>query len=74
MVEDTQLVSSTDDGEEQQVKTLVQVAQGENVRETGSDVRRGDLAIEKGTILSGTGGEIGTLVFVGRKEASASIT
>lgn len=70
MVEDTELVASTSDGEEEKVKTLVQVAKGENVRDTGSDVKRGDLVIEKGAIISGTGGEIGTLVFVGRKEVS----
>ena len=69
MVEDTELVSSTSDGEEEAaVKTLIPVAKDENVRQAGSDVKRGDLVIEKGTILSGTGGEIGTLVFVGRRE------
>ena len=68
MVEDTELVSATSDGEEEAVKTLIQVAKGENVRQAGSDVKRGDLVIEKGAILSGTGGEIGTLVFVGRRE------
>ncbi|KAF7318396.1 Molybdopterin molybdenumtransferase [Mycena chlorophos] len=68
MVEDTRLVSSTDDGEEKQVETLAQVPAGENVRAPGSDVRQGNLALQKGDIVSSGGGEIGTLTFVGRKE------
>lgn len=48
MVEDTELVSSTQDQggrrtEEKEVKTLVQVAPYENVRLPGSDARKGDL-------------------------------
>lgn len=73
MVEDTELVSATSDGEEEMVKTLLQVSKGENVRQVGSDVKHGDLVIEKGTLLAGSGGEIGTLVFVGRKEVSAEV-
>ena len=68
MVEDTELASSTADGEEEKIRILVQTAVGENVRQPGSDVRRGDLVMTKGTVLTGTGGEIGTLAFVGRKE------
>ena len=68
IVEDTELVSSTIDSEEREVKTLVQTSAGENVRAPGSDVRKGDLVLPKGEILRGTGGEIGTLAFVGRKE------
>lgn len=73
MVEDTRLVSSIkdedgEDLEEAEVETLVEIPVGENVRAPGSDVRKGDLALQKGQIIHGTGGEIGTLVFVGRKE------
>ncbi|EIM85648.1 molybdenum cofactor biosynthesis protein [Stereum hirsutum FP-91666 SS1] len=73
MVEDTRLVSSMkdedgEDLEEAEVETLVEIPVGENVRAPGSDVRKGDLALQKGQIIHGTGGEIGTLVFVGRKE------
>lgn len=73
MVEDTRLVSSIkdedgEDLEEAEVETLVEIPAGENVRAPGSDVRKGDLALQKGQIIHGTGGEIGTLVFVGRKE------
>lgn len=55
--------------EEDNVRTLVQVELGENVRKPGSDARMGDLVLKADTVLKGTGGEIGTLVFVGRKEA-----
>ncbi|KLO16304.1 hypothetical protein SCHPADRAFT_823382, partial [Schizopora paradoxa] len=70
MVEDTQLVSTAPENpdEELEVRTLAQVPAGENVRTPGSDVRYGALVLNKGTLLSGTGGEIGTLAFVGRKE------
>lgn len=75
MVEDTKLVSTydqdgTEDGEEKSVETLVQILEGENVRLPGSDIREGDLALSKGECITGTGGEIGTLAFVGRKEVS----
>ncbi|KAG7097456.1 hypothetical protein E1B28_004801 [Marasmius oreades] len=70
MVEDTRLVSthSEDEGEENQVETLAQVNPGENVRDPGSDLRRGDLALQKGERITSAGGELGTLAFVGRKE------
>ncbi|OAX43361.1 hypothetical protein K503DRAFT_847231 [Rhizopogon vinicolor AM-OR11-026] len=73
MVEDTELVSTVkeadgQDAEEQEVKTLVQVPPGENIREPGSDVHKGDLALQKGEVLTSLGGEVGTLAFVGRKE------
>lgn len=84
MVEDTRLVSTygsfqgaeslglEDDGaagEEKEVEILVQAAKGDNVRHPGSDVMKGDLVLEKGELVRSGGGEIGTLVFVGRKEA-----
>ena len=68
MVEDTLLKSTQSDGsdEELEVEALAQVSPGENVRKPGSDVRKGDLVLEKGQILHASGGEIGTLVFVGK--------
>lgn len=73
MVEDTELVSTFDEScEEKEVRTLSQVPSGENVRAPGSDVRKGDLALSVGEILHGTGGEIGTLAFVGRKSVSVA--
>lgn len=74
MVEDTRLISTTTDansikdGEENEVETLAQVPVGENVRSPGSDVRQGDLVLQKGEMVRSSGGEIGTLAFVGRKE------
>ncbi|KAI0053668.1 molybdenum cofactor biosynthesis protein [Auriscalpium vulgare] len=73
MVEDTRLVSSLkdeagEDIEENEVEILVSVPLGDNVREPGSDVRQGDLALQQGDLLRSIGGEIGTLVFVGRKK------
>jgi gephyrin len=73
MVEDTRVVSTHNgadgqDGEEREVETLAQVSAGENVREPGSDVKIGDLVLQKGEAITSRGGEIGTLAFVGRKE------
>jgi gephyrin len=67
MVEDTRLNATDADGEEAEVEALAQVSPGENVRKPGSDVRRGDLALERGTVVSAAGGEVGTLAFVGRQ-------
>ncbi|KAI0751084.1 molybdenum cofactor biosynthesis protein [Daedaleopsis nitida] len=71
MVEDTRLHSTHrspagEEVEENEVETLAQVPRGENVREPGSDVRQGDLVLERGTVVNSAGGEIGTLAFVGR--------
>jgi gephyrin len=73
MVEDTELLSTAEDAngqdaEEKEVKTLVQVPPGDNVREPGSDVHKGDLVLQRGEVLTSLGGEVGTLTFVGRKE------
>ncbi|KAJ7461926.1 molybdenum cofactor biosynthesis protein [Mycena latifolia] len=69
MVEDTRLVSTfEEDAEEREVECLAQVPAGENVRAPGSDVRNGDLVLQKGDVVRSEGGEIGTLAFVGRKE------
>lgn len=71
MVEDT-LVATRDgeEGEERTVELLAQVILGENTRNPGSDVREGEKVLEKGDVLSATGGEIGTLAFVGKRSVS----
>lgn len=74
MVEDTQLVSTSEDGEEVEIETLAKVSVGENTRQPGSDVKKGDLVLEKGVLLSSGGGEIGTLAFVGKQEVSFLLT
>ena len=71
MVEDTRVRATHrspvgEEIEEAEVETLAQVPRGENVREPGSDVRQGDLVLERGTVVSSAGGEVGTLAFVGR--------
>ncbi|KAG0697308.1 MoaB/Mog domain-containing protein [Suillus ampliporus] len=73
MVEDTELLSTAkdangEDAEEKEVKTLAQVPPGDNIREPGSDVHKGDLVLQRGEVLTSLGGEVGTLAFVGRKE------
>lgn len=74
MVEDTKLASTAKDEkgneDEAQVETLTQVARGENTRQPGSDVSKGDKVCEAGEIITTRGGEVGTLVFVGKKEVS----
>ncbi|KAG8900544.1 hypothetical protein FRB99_005983 [Tulasnella sp. 403] len=73
MVEDTKLASTRDDGdgnvEEELVTTLAAVRPDENVRQPGSDVMKGEKVCELGEVLGSGGGEIGSLAFVGRREA-----
>jgi gephyrin len=72
MVEDTLLVSKTEDGtEEKEVEILTsEIEVGENVREVGSDVQAGDVIMQKGEGISAVGGEFGLLASVGVKEVS----
>lgn len=67
MVEDTILRTRTDDGaEEKEVEIRAAgVRDGDNVREVGSDVRRGAVILRKGERVSGVGGEVGLLASVG---------
>ena len=73
MVEDTELVSTTEDGEEKEVNLLAHVSTGENVRKPGSDVRKGDQVLSKGSKISEVGGELGTLAFIGKREVSSQL-
>lgn len=68
MVEDTKIKSMTPDGrEELEIDILAEgVKAGDNVREIGSDVRKGDVILSKGQQISAVGGEIGLLCSVGR--------
>lgn len=73
MVEDTELVEADQNTKDEKVvKLLVQVPTNENVRMPGTDVKKGDLVLEKGTRISEVGGELGSLIFVGRKTVSCS--
>ncbi|EGG06168.1 uncharacterized protein MELLADRAFT_87317 [Melampsora larici-populina 98AG31] len=72
MIEDTEVVTpgseTTTLAEEEEIRSLIDVSKGQHVREIGSDVRSGDLVLEKGTMMSETGGEIATLVSNGIQE------
>ncbi|KAK0461635.1 uncharacterized protein EV420DRAFT_1639932 [Desarmillaria tabescens] len=68
MVEDTRVTKTDEDGEEVEIELLAKVDKGENVRAAGSDVKTGDLVLQKGERILSPGGEIGTLAFVGCKE------
>ncbi|TVY20725.1 Gephyrin [Lachnellula arida] len=72
MVEDTVLKTMTDDGkEEKEVEILAEgVKDGENVREVGSDIRKGEFILQKGEEISAIGGELGLLASVGKAEVT----
>ncbi|KAH1277475.1 hypothetical protein KXW98_003398 [Aspergillus fumigatus] len=69
MVEDTVLVSSTPDGQEE---ATIEILTGdikplENVREPGSDVALGSKILSRGDLITSVGGEIGLLAATGTK-------
>ncbi|CAG8854872.1 41133_t:CDS:2, partial [Gigaspora margarita] len=69
MVEDTTLVRASEDGlQEESVEIHVQVSDGANIREIGSDTSIGTIVARKGELFSAVGGEIGVLASVGVKE------
>jgi gephyrin len=65
MVEDTIVMAETPEGEEEQVRLLASVSVGENIREIGSDVRKGNPILHKGAEITFAGGEVGVLASVG---------
>ena len=70
MVEDTILRTLTDDGkEEKEVEILTdKVKPGENIREVGSDIMFGEVVLREGCEITASGGELGLLASVGRRE------
>jgi gephyrin len=70
MVEDTVLKTMTEDGkEEKEIEILAEgVKSGENVREIGSDIKKGEVILQKGEEISAIGGELGLLASVGKAE------
>lgn len=68
MVEDTVLASSTSDSSEESTVEILtnDVKIGENIREPGSDVAKGNVVLSKGTIVTSVGGELGLLASIGR--------
>ncbi|KAJ1563778.1 hypothetical protein HK096_011069 [Nowakowskiella sp. JEL0078] len=71
MVEYTTVEKTTDDGkEEHSIKIHSKVSEGENIREIGSDVKQGELIMNKGELVTAFGGELGVLASVGALEVS----
>ncbi len=70
MVEDTVLKTMTEDGkEEKEIEILAEgVKPGENVREVGSDIAKGEVILRRGEEISAIGGELGLLASVGKAE------
>ncbi|KAL8931014.1 MAG: hypothetical protein Q9208_000116 [Pyrenodesmia sp. 3 TL-2023] len=70
MLEDTQVLTRTEDGrEEKGVEILTDaIKPGENVREIGSDVQAGETILKKGEEITATGGELGLLASVGKTD------
>lgn len=67
MVEDTELVSASEAGEELVVRILGSGArQGDNVRLPGSDLKQGEQVMAPGERVGSAGGEVGVLSSVGR--------
>ncbi|GFG09579.1 isoform 5 of gephyrin [Aspergillus udagawae] len=69
MVEDTVLVSSTPDGQEEATIEILtgDIKPHENVREPGSDIALGSKILSKGDLITSVGGEIGLLAATGTK-------
>ena len=54
MVENTRLVRTTEDGEEElEVEILTEVIPGQDIRPVGSDIRTGETVLRSGLILVG---------------------
>jgi len=70
MVEDTVLKTMTEDAkEEKDIEILAEgVKPGENIREIGSDIKKGEVILRKREEISATGGELGLLASVGIAE------
>ncbi|KAL1890350.1 hypothetical protein Sste5346_008352 [Sporothrix stenoceras] len=72
MVENTVLQSLTDDGAEERDVEIraANVRDGDNMREVGSDVRKGQLVLRKGAKITAVGGEVGLLASAGVQQVT----
>ena len=70
MVEDTKLIKTTEDNQEELKVEILASDMGvdENVRQVGSDVSVGTIILKQGTEVTAVGGEIGVLASVGISE------
>ncbi|CAN6618186.1 hypothetical protein TRVA0_007S01420 [Trichomonascus vanleenenianus] len=68
-VEETTVDVTDENGEEKRISILAKgVEEGDNVREIGSDVKKGDIVVAKGTRVTTNGGVVGLLASVGVAE------
>ena len=51
-VEDTELTESTDSGEEREIFIKVKPSFGQDIRSVGSDVKKGEIVLKEGTVLT----------------------
>ncbi|KAI5296686.1 hypothetical protein KEM52_000010 [Ascosphaera acerosa] len=72
MVEDTELVATTADEQEEAVVSILaeDIRPGENIREPGSDVAADSLVLRRHDRISAHGGDIGLLASVGLKSVT----
>ena len=72
MVEDTRIVSTTDDGKEEKVVEILtdETVADENVREVGSDIQLNEVILKANEEITSVGGEIGLLASVGRSSVN----
>merc|ERR550539_1081102 len=71
MVEDTRLVSRTEDGEEElEVEILRGAVVGQDIRPVGCDIQTGEIVLTAGSLLGP--GELGLLAAVGETQVSVS--
>jgi gephyrin len=70
MVEDTVCKSMTEDGkEEKEIEILTDAIKvDENVREIGSDIRKGSVILRKGEAITAVAGELGLLASTGKND------
>jgi molybdopterin biosynthesis enzyme len=56
--------------EELEIEVLCTTPVGDNVRQPGSDAKKGSKVLDAGTVIGSGGGEVGLLGFVGKREVS----
>lgn len=65
MVEETKLISASEDGSEEfQIEIMAPVKYGQEIRPIGCDIKEGEIVLEQGTILTPT--DVGILATVGQ--------
>lgn len=65
-VEDTQLLSANENGDEREILINTKPVFGQDIRVVGADVRRGDVILKEGSVLGPV--ELGLIASVGFKE------